>query len=128
MTTLTLDVAGMTCGHCVKAVTAELSALGGVTAVDVDLHAGAVSQVLVSSQAPLDPAAVAAAIEEAGYELARPVLAGRHQLSSEPEHATPTAAPQRPLLPLAARPRSGEGGQPDAATTGSHAGCACGCS
>lgn len=123
MTTLTLDVAGMTCGHCVKAVTTELSAIAGVTAVDVDLHAGAVSHVSVSSQAPLDPDAVAAAIDEAGYELAQPPAS-----PAPAEALANAAAPQRPLLPLANRPRTGEGGQPDAATTGSHGGCACGCS
>ena len=66
----TLHVTGMTCAHCVSAVTAELSALPGVTSVAVDLQAGAISPVTVTSDAELDPAAVAAAIDEAGYELA----------------------------------------------------------
>ncbi|GGK02629.1 heavy metal transport/detoxification protein [Pilimelia anulata] len=65
--TRTYTVQGMTCGHCVSAVSAELTALGGVRAVDVDLPTGAVT---VTSAAPLDPAAVAAAIDEAGYTLA----------------------------------------------------------
>jgi copper chaperone CopZ len=60
----------MTCAHCVSAVTAELSALPGVTTVDVDLKAGSVSPVTVTSDTALDPSAVAAAIDEAGYELA----------------------------------------------------------
>jgi copper chaperone CopZ len=60
----------MTCAHCVKAVKEELGALPGVTAVEVELVADAVSTVTVASSAPLDPAAVAAAIDEAGYELA----------------------------------------------------------
>jgi len=65
----TLMVAGMTCAHCVRAVTSELSALPGVTAVDVDLQAGAVTPVTVTSETELDPADVATAIDEAGYTL-----------------------------------------------------------
>jgi copper chaperone CopZ len=69
-TVSTLKVTGMTCAHCVRAVTAELSALPGVTAVAVDLQAGAVTPVTVTSDSDLDPAAVATAIDEAGYQLA----------------------------------------------------------
>ena len=64
----TYKVAGMTCGHCVSAVTMELSLLPSVTAVDVDLEA---KQVAVTSDAQLDEAQVAAAIDEAGYELVK---------------------------------------------------------
>lgn len=64
--TTTYTVQGMTCGHCVSAVTAEVSALPGVSAVEVDLAAGAVR---VTSERPLDVAAVRAAVDEAGYEL-----------------------------------------------------------
>ena len=66
MTTTTYGVTGMTCQHCVNAVTAELSALGGVQDVTVDLDAGAVT-VVAESATPLD--AVRDAIDEAGYEL-----------------------------------------------------------
>jgi copper chaperone CopZ len=59
-------VAGMTCGHCEHAVTAELSKLDGVTRVTVDLAAGTV---IAESVEPLRAAAVAAAIDEAGYRL-----------------------------------------------------------
>lgn len=69
-TSTVYDVTGMTCGHCVSAVTQELQALPGVTEVDVDLNAGGVSQVRVVSDAPLDQASVAAAVDEAGYALA----------------------------------------------------------
>ena len=62
----TFSVRGMTCGHCVAAVTEELSALDGVTDVAVDLPGGAVT---VASTAPLDREAVRAAVDEAGYEL-----------------------------------------------------------
>jgi copper chaperone len=65
--TTTFRVAGMTCGHCVRAVTEEVTKLSGVASVDVDLASG---QVTVASAAPLDDADIAAAVDEAGYELA----------------------------------------------------------
>jgi copper chaperone len=69
MTTATYAVKGMTCGHCVNAVTAEISKLEGVAAVDVELVTGAVT---VTSSAPLAPMDVNAAVDEAGYELTGP--------------------------------------------------------
>ncbi len=68
--TTVLQVTGMTCGHCVASVTEELSAIDGVSAVDVDLVPGGSSAVSVTSAAALDSAAVEAAVEEAGYSLA----------------------------------------------------------
>ncbi|MGK5534020.1 heavy-metal-associated domain-containing protein, partial [Streptomyces sp. URMC 129] len=65
-TVATYTVTGMTCGHCVGSVTAEIGKIPGVGGVDVDLKTG---RVTVSSEAPLDDAAVAAAVEEAGYEV-----------------------------------------------------------
>jgi copper ion binding protein len=65
-TTSTYKVSGMTCGHCVSAVTAEVSSIQGVSDVSVELESGAVT---VSSDEPLDEATVRAAVEEAGYEL-----------------------------------------------------------
>jgi copper ion binding protein len=59
-------VSGMTCGHCVSAVTEELGAIDGVSAVEVDLASG---RVTVTSAAPLALDAVAAAVDEAGYAL-----------------------------------------------------------
>jgi copper ion binding protein len=70
MTTSTYAVAGMTCGHCVTAVTEEVQRLDGVSAVDVDLDAGGVSRLTVTSTKPVPVEAVAAAVDEAGYELA----------------------------------------------------------
>ena len=64
------EVTGMTCEHCVSAVRSEVGALEGVSSVDVALVAGGTSTVTVVSAAPLDDAAVAAAVDEAGYELA----------------------------------------------------------
>jgi len=69
MTTTTYRVSGMTCGHCVSAVQEEVGALPGVTDVEVDLAAGAVSTVRVTSEQPLDVDAVREAVDEAGYEL-----------------------------------------------------------
>lgn len=66
MTEATYSVAGMTCDHCVRAVQSEVGTLPGVSSVAVDLAAG---KVTVQSEAPLDPAAVRAAVEEAGFEL-----------------------------------------------------------
>jgi copper chaperone len=66
MSTATYTVSGMTCGHCVSAVTEELTAVPGVTGVDVDLASG---RVTVTSDAPVDDDAVRAAVDEAGYEL-----------------------------------------------------------
>jgi len=66
MATARYEVRGMTCGHCVNAVSTEISAIPGVTGVTVDLESG---QVTVHSTEPLDPAAVRAAVDEAGYEL-----------------------------------------------------------
>ena len=69
-TTATYSVTGMTCAHCVAAVTEEVSLLDGVSAVNVDLNAGGDSQVTVTSVAPLPVEAVREAIDEAGYTLA----------------------------------------------------------
>jgi copper chaperone CopZ len=69
-TVTTLNVTGMTCGHCVSAVTEELQGVDGVQDVAVDLVAGGASTVTVTSDGPLDESAVRAAVDEAGYELA----------------------------------------------------------
>ncbi len=61
------DVRGMTCGHCVKAVTASIHEIDAAAKVDVDLATGIVK---VQSERPAD--AIAKAIVEAGYE-ARPI-------------------------------------------------------
>jgi copper chaperone len=64
--TTTYPVTGMTCGHCVQAVTSELSGLGGVSGVTVDLVPDGVSRVTVTSDGPLPEPAVSAALDEAG--------------------------------------------------------------
>ena len=71
MATMTdYTVTGMTCEHCVAAVTSELSALPGVRSVDVDLVAGGASTVTVTSDGPLGEDVVRDAVDEAGYALA----------------------------------------------------------
>ncbi|MFG2099406.1 heavy-metal-associated domain-containing protein [Micromonospora echinaurantiaca] len=66
MVTTTYQVQGMTCGHCVSSVSAEVGAVPGVTDVQVDLASG---QVTVTSEQPLDTDTVRAAVDEAGYDL-----------------------------------------------------------
>ncbi|GAA2709930.1 heavy-metal-associated domain-containing protein [Micromonospora olivasterospora] len=66
MVTTTYQVQGMTCGHCVNAVSAEVGAIEGVSEVQVDLATG---RVTVTSERPLDTDAVRAAVDEAGYDL-----------------------------------------------------------
>ncbi len=73
MATTTYPVTGMTCGHCVHAVTEELAQVAGVTGVSVDLVAGGESKVTVTSDVPLSTEAVVAALDEAGdYHLVTP--------------------------------------------------------
>ncbi len=67
MTTTTINITGMTCGHCVSAVKSELSELPGVGSVDVDLVNGGTSTATISSEAPLDSASIGDAVTEAGY-------------------------------------------------------------
>ena len=68
--TTSYGVEGMTCSHCVASVTEELSGLDGVEQVNVELVAGGVSRVTVFSATALEHDEVAAAVDEAGYQLA----------------------------------------------------------
>jgi copper chaperone len=63
----TYTVVGMTCGHCVQAVTTELTKVPGVHGVEIELTTGEVS---VDSDGPVSIDAVRAAVDEAGYALA----------------------------------------------------------
>jgi copper chaperone len=60
------QVTGMTCDHCVRAVSGELASLDGVREVTVDLVPGGVSAVTVISERPLTTEAVEAGLDEAG--------------------------------------------------------------
>jgi copper chaperone CopZ len=66
MATSTYKVKGVTCGHCVQAVTSELQNIEGVTEVAVDLETG---DVTVTSDSALKAEAVRSAVDEAGFEL-----------------------------------------------------------
>jgi copper chaperone CopZ len=57
----------MSCGHCVSAVTEEISKIGGVQQVDIDLETG---HVLVTSESTLPPDTIKDAVDDAGYALA----------------------------------------------------------
>jgi copper chaperone CopZ len=62
----TFTVPGMTCEHCRRAVTEEISAVAGVESVTVELATGTVT---VAASRPVDRADIAAAVDEAGYSL-----------------------------------------------------------
>ena len=67
--TTVYGVDGMTCGHCVASVTEEIRLVAGAENVTVELVKGGTSQVTVTSTSELDQTLVAAAVEEAGYQL-----------------------------------------------------------
>jgi len=54
-TSTTVNVSGMTCGHCVSSVSEELESLAGVETVDVELNAGGISTVTITSSQELSP-------------------------------------------------------------------------
>jgi copper chaperone CopZ len=62
----TFTVTGMTCAHCQRAVTQEISGVDGVETVAVDLAAGTVT---VTARRPVDRSEIASAVDEAGYAL-----------------------------------------------------------
>jgi len=66
-TTTAYTVSGMTCDHCVRAVTAELARIPGVSGVDIELANG---RVTLTSDQPVAVETVRAAVDEAGYTLA----------------------------------------------------------
>jgi len=67
MSTVTHTVVGMSCSHCARSVEAAVGEIAGVTSVAVDLKTGLVT---VSSETPVTDDAFAAAIDDAGYEVA----------------------------------------------------------
>lgn len=66
MTTTEFQVTGMTCGHCEMSVREEVAKIDGVDSIQVSAASGAL---VVTSAAPVDPAAVIAAVDEAGYQV-----------------------------------------------------------
>ena len=69
MELLNVEVAGMSCDHCVAAVREEVQGIPGVQQVDITLREDAASIVTITSEEVLDLAQVAAAIDEAGYRM-----------------------------------------------------------
>jgi copper chaperone CopZ len=70
MSTQTFPVTGLTCGHCVGAVTSELSVLAGVTDVQIDLVVEGTSTLRVTADKALTDDEVSVALDEAGeYQL-----------------------------------------------------------
>ena len=68
MMTTQFQVTGMTCGHCEMSVREEVQEIPGVDSVEVSHQSG---RLAVISAGPVDEAAVAAAVEEAGYQVVR---------------------------------------------------------
>ncbi|OFB36585.1 cation-transporting ATPase [Mycolicibacterium sp. (ex Dasyatis americana)] len=67
MSTQTVTVSGMTCGHCAASVREEVGALPGVRTVEVDLATGLVT---IDSDSQVDASAIIDAVAEAGYAVA----------------------------------------------------------
>ena len=67
VSTTTVNVSGMTCGHCVSSVSEEIETLAGVEAVVVDLNSGGISTVTITSTGVLSSAEIGEAVAEAGY-------------------------------------------------------------
>jgi copper chaperone len=67
MSTVTVTVTGMSCGHCATSIREEVGNIPGVKTVDVDLNTG---EVIVDSETPVEAVALKHAVEEAGYQLA----------------------------------------------------------
>ena len=68
MQTIEYQVTGMTCEHCERAVTEEVTRVSGVRDVTVSAADG---RLAVSAEGPVDDAAVLAAVDEAGYSVER---------------------------------------------------------
>lgn len=66
-TTTDYVVSGMTCSHCVHAVSEEVGGIAGVLDVTVDLASGALT---VVSEAEVPFAEIERAVDEAGYTVA----------------------------------------------------------
>ncbi|WP_375003617.1 heavy-metal-associated domain-containing protein [Aeromicrobium sp. CTD01-1L150] len=67
-TTQTYTVTGMSCGHCESAVRSEVSQIPGVDHIEVSASTG---RLAVTTEAPVEDAAVITAVDEAGYQAVR---------------------------------------------------------
>ncbi|GAA1689813.1 heavy-metal-associated domain-containing protein [Glycomyces endophyticus] len=68
MSVIEYQVTGMTCGHCESSVREEVGKIGPISRIDVSAATG---RLVVTADAPVDDAAVLAAVDEAGYEAVR---------------------------------------------------------
>ncbi len=64
--TTTVNIKGMSCNHCVMAVSQALKQMSGVRAVDVDLENG---KATIEHEKAMDMSRVKEIIEKAGYEI-----------------------------------------------------------
>jgi len=69
MSTQSITVEGMSCDHCIHAVTEELVKIDGVSNVNVTINSDGPSQVNFDAESAISVADLAAAIDEAGYTL-----------------------------------------------------------
>lgn len=69
MQTKTLDVQGMTCGHCKMSVEGALKGLNGVSAAEVDLNTGKVEVTYDDEKVSLKN--MKEAVEDQGYDVAQ---------------------------------------------------------
>ncbi|MBF6072825.1 heavy-metal-associated domain-containing protein [Nocardia farcinica] len=67
MTTTTVTVTGMTCGCCANSVNKVVGKIAGVTAVEADFASG---RVTIDATDTVERSVIAAAVSEAGYQLA----------------------------------------------------------
>ena len=67
MSTTVYSVPGVTCGHCKSAIEGEVGKLAGITRVEVDITART-----MTVEGDIDQTALAAAVDDAGYDLAGP--------------------------------------------------------
>jgi copper chaperone CopZ len=72
MTTWIFEVPGMSCGHCEAAIKSEVGRVAGVGTIEVDLG----TKLVTVAGDDLDPQAITAAVDEAGYEVATQRLSG----------------------------------------------------
>ncbi|WP_454293220.1 heavy-metal-associated domain-containing protein [Salana multivorans] len=125
-TITTVDVTGMTCGHCVSAVTNELEALDGVDNVTVNLEVGGTSHVTVFSDGPLAEDSIRGAIDEAGYDVSgissRGTAEEFNRLADVREEVAAGAGPQTVQIVSKDEAEAASG---DASAEGS-GGCGCG--
>ncbi|QIZ08358.1 copper chaperone CopZ [Priestia megaterium] len=67
MEKMTLNVKGMSCGHCINAIEGSVGKLSGVTAVKVNLDSGTVSVEFNPNEVTIDM--IKETIDDQGYDV-----------------------------------------------------------